>query len=149
MGENKMQSVNFYSLKMVKEKECNYQVIGSDEQLMQLAKSLKLHEEPEEVFIVVTVNSKNKPNGIFEVSRGILNSSMVHPREVFKRALLNNASAIFCLHNHPSGNVLPSTDDLEATVRLKKAGEILGIKVLDHLIVGEDDFYSMKKNYKI
>lgn len=70
---------------------------------------------------------------------------MVHPREVFKRALLNNASSIALMHNHPSGNPQPSQADMDVTRRLVEAGELLCIKVLDHLIVGDGTYVSLKE----
>jgi DNA repair protein RadC len=71
-----------------------------------------------------------------EVSVGSLNQSIVHPRELFKTALLSSAAAIILVHNHPSGDPTPSREDIEITRRLKEAGEILGVKLLDHIIVG-------------
>ena len=74
-----------------------------------------------------------------------MNASIVHPREVFKAAILNNASRIICLHNHPSGDPEPSKEDIEITRRLVEAGEIIGIEVLDHVIIGEQRYLSMKE----
>ena len=112
-----------------------------------LTKSMKMHLEAEEVFIMVTVDTKHRVTGIFEVSRGSLSSSLVHPREVFKRALLMNAAGIFVAHNHPSGDVIPSTDDTATTKKLKKAGEVLGVQLLDHLIIGDtpERYYSFRE----
>jgi RadC-like JAB domain len=76
-----------------------------------------------------------------EVSRGVLDASLVHPREIFKPAVLSNAAAIVIGHNHPSGDPTPSHDDLELTARLVKAGQLLGIEVLDHIIIGHDGRY--------
>ncbi|MDT8444359.1 MAG: JAB domain-containing protein [Desulfuromonadales bacterium] len=73
---------------------------------------------------------------------GSLNASIVHPREVYKAALLSSAAAVIFIHNHPSGDTAPSREDIEITKRLKDAGELLGIRVLDHLIVGEAGYYS-------
>jgi DNA repair protein RadC len=75
--------------------------------------------------------------GYYEVSRGTLDSTLVHPREVFKAAILANAAAIILTHNHPSGDPTPSPDDLALTQRLVQAGQIIGIDVLDHVIVGD------------
>ena len=77
--------------------------------------------------------------------RGTINTSLVHPREVFKRALLNNASNIMVAHNHPSGDPNPSKEDIQITERLKEAGNLLGINLLDHIIVGEDKYISLKE----
>ncbi len=75
------------------------------------------------------------------VSTGSLNQSIVHPRELFKTALLSSAAAVILIHNHPTGDPTPSTEDIELTRRLKEAGEMIGIRVLDHIVVG-DSYYS-------
>jgi len=112
-----------------------------------LTKSMEMHLEPEEVLIMLTVDIKNRVTGIFEVSRGSLSSSLVHPREVFKRALLMNAAGIFVAHNHPSGDVTPSRDDTAITERLQNAGDILGVSLVDHLIIGDTPkrYYSFRE----
>ncbi len=92
----------------------------------------------------MTLNTKNNITGINVVSIGSLNSSLVHPREVFKAAILGNAAAIILAHNHPSGDPSPSPEDLEITRRLVEAGKILGIEVLDHVIIG-DRWESLKE----
>ena len=88
-----------------------------------------------ECFVCVTLNSSNKVIGSYIVSQGLVNGSLVHPREVFRPAILDNSTAIIIAHNHPSGNLEPSLEDKDVTRRMKQAGEIIGIKVLDHLIV--------------
>ncbi len=138
-------------LQVVKEEEFPYSckaTLNSPEDVRDLlTKSMEMHLEAEEVFIMVTVDTKNRVTGIFEVSRGSLSSSLVHPREVFKRALLMNAAGIFVAHNHPSGDVTPSTDDTSTTKKLKKAGEVLGVQLLDHLIIGDtpERYYSFRE----
>lgn len=77
---------------------------------------------------------------------GTINHSLVHPREIFKEAYLVNATCIICVHNHPSGNVIPSIDDINITKRLVEIGNLLGIKVLDHIIIGIDKYYSFLQN---
>jgi len=143
-----MVRINFYKLKMVKEDSALYEVpvIKSPTEVYQAAKQLlALHEEPEEHFCILCLNTKNKIVGVHTISIGSLNASIVHPREVFKAAMLNNASGIICLHNHPSGDPEPSRDDLEITRRLVEAGKIIGIEVLDHVIIGEQNYLSMKE----
>ena len=143
-----MTRINFYTLKMVKEGSALYEVpvIKSPAEVYQAAKQLlALHEEPEEHFCILCLNTKNKIVGVHTISIGSLNASIVHPREVFKAALLNNASGIICLHNHPSGDPEPSRDDIETTHRLVNAGNILGVKVLDHVIIGDDRYVSLKE----
>lgn len=99
-----------------------------------------------EELIVVTLDTKNQPNNINVCSRGSLNSSIVHPREVFKTAILSNAASILIAHNHPSGEPEPSEEDISITKRIKEAGDIIGIKLLDHIIVGDnEDFVSLNE----
>ena len=143
-----MTRINFYTLKMVKEDSVPYEVpvIRSPEEVYQAAKQLlALHEKPQEHFCILCLNTKNKIVGVHTISIGSLNASIVHPREVFKAAILNNASRIICLHNHPSGDPEPSKEDIEITRRLVEAGEIIGIEVLDHVIIGEQRYLSMKE----
>lgn len=90
-----------------------------------------------ENFVVLLLDTKNKVIGINTVSIGTLNSSLVHPREVFKPAILASAAALILAHNHPSGDPKPSREDIEVTKRLIEAGGLLGIQVLDHIIVGD------------
>ena len=104
-----------------------------------------LQDEPSEVFAILCVTTKHRVIAYHEVSRGTLDSTLAHPREVFKAALLANAAAIVVSHNHPSGDPAPSPDDVELTRRLAAAGEVLGIPVLDHIIVGDGHYYSFKE----
>lgn len=97
-----------------------------------------------EQFVVIMLDVKCRPIGLNVVSIGTVTSSLVHPREVFKPAILCNAHSIVLAHNHPTGNTLPSREDKECTIQLKKTGEVLGIGVIDHLIVGDDEFYSFR-----
>jgi DNA repair protein RadC len=97
-----------------------------------------LAEEDREHFVVLLLNSKNRLIGINTVSIGSLTSSLAHPREVFKPAILANAAAIIVAHNHPSGEPTPSQDDVEITKRLHAAAELLGIRLLDHIVLGDN-----------
>ena len=94
---------------------------------------------PNEVFRCVHLNCKNYVLGIETISIGSATCSIVHPREVFKGAIINNSTSLILVHNHPSGDPTPSSDDIEITNRLVNTGDILGIKVLDHIIFGSDD----------
>jgi len=96
--------------------------------------------ETKEMFLTLHLDGKNRVVCLDVVSVGSLNQSIVHPREVFKTALLSNAAAILLIHQHPSGDPAPSSEDIAITRRLKEAGELMGIKVLDHVIVGETYF---------
>jgi DNA repair protein RadC len=141
-------AINIYKLKMIKEDTVEYSdtTIKSPCDIVRLAREvLEMHEMAEENFVILCLNTKNKIAGVHTVSIGSLNASIVHPREVFKAALLNNANGIICLHNHPSGDPEPSRDDIETTHRLVNAGNILGIKVLDHIIIGDGRYISLKE----
>ena len=90
-----------------------------------------------EHFVIILLNQKNRINGVNTVSIGSLTASIVHPREVFKSAILSNAASIICGHNHPSGDCQPSREDRALTQRLVEGGKLLGISVLDHVIIGD------------
>lgn len=90
-----------------------------------------------EEFLVITLDTQYRPIRIVRVTRGLLNASLVHPREVFRPAIADCSAAIIVAHNHPSGDPTPSREDIETTRRLKQAGEVLGIPVLDHIVVGD------------
>lgn len=98
-----------------------------------------------EAFVVLLLNTKHVVIHKEIVSVGSLNASIVHPREVFKLAIKKSASGLICIHNHPSGDPSPSKEDIAVTKRLKDAGDIVGISVLDHIIVGGDHYYSMRE----
>ena len=146
-----MTNISLLNLRVVKEKSGRYEVekyIKNPEDIKNIAiKVLELNSQPEEIFAIITLDTKNKITGIFEVSRGTLNSSVVHPREVFKRAILQNSNSIVLLHNHPSGDIIPSQEDINVTNKIIQAGEILGINVLDHIIIGDNEhsFLSFKE----
>lgn len=145
-----MKSINFYSLKQVKEKSARYDLeskfIRKPEDARNIIhQALDLESEANEKFVILTLNTKNVVVGIHIISVGTLNSALVHPREVFKAALLNNAASIICAHNHPSGDCTPSPEDIQMTKRLSEAGQIVGIEVLDHLVIGDQSFRSFKE----
>ena len=144
-----MKNINFLSCKLVKEKTTRYDVnntLTSPETAYKFIERVcELSSEPEENLMMLTLNTKNTVTGVFTVSKGSLNSSIVHPREVYKRALLNNANSIMIFHNHPSGDPAPSKDDIAITKRLEEVGKIIGIKLLDHLIIGDERFTSLKE----
>jgi DNA repair protein RadC len=101
-----------------------------------------LVESDKERFYSLMLDNKNDFIGVEMVSQGSLNSAPVHPREVYKSALLASASSVIFVHNHPSGDPIPSEADKEITRQLKLSGELLGIEVLDHIIIGPEDYYS-------
>ncbi len=108
----------------------------------------KFQHESREHFYLMLLNTKNLLIRIEPISIGSLNSTIVHPREVFRPAVRASASGVILIHNHPSGDPAPSTDDLELTDRLVSVGEMIGINVLDHVIIGTEDFFSFsRENY--
>lgn len=100
-----------------------------------------LKDRTEENFYVALLDSQNNIVGYQLISRGTLNSTIVHPRDILKAALLTNAASIVLVHNHPSGEFKPSQQDRELTIRIKEACKIMGITLLDHIIIG-DGYYS-------
>jgi len=119
------------------------QELTDPEKVYKLIKN-KLRDYSREHFYIIAVNSRNY--SIAEVSVGTLNASLVHPREAFTEAIKNHAASVIFAHNHPAGDPEPSADDLTTTKRLVEAGKILGIEVIDHIIAGDNRFYSFKSN---
>jgi DNA repair protein RadC len=109
----------------------------------------EIAEKKKEYFVVIYLDARNQEIKKEVISIGTINTSLVHPREVFEPAVKNLASHLIIAHNHPSGNVEPSDDDLEVTKRLKSAGELLGIEVIDHIIVGKEKYYSFKEGGRL
>ena len=102
----------------------------------------ELRDNRKELFLTLLLDGKNRITRKVQVSEGCLNQAIVHPREVFAPAVRESAAAIIFIHNHPSGDPAPSREDREITRRLKEAGEIMGIKVLDHIIIGDGAYFS-------
>lgn len=149
-GEIDMKRVSFFSTKLVKESAKLYDlekvIVRSPEDCaMALRTLLHMEEEPAERFGIFTLSTKNQIIGVHILFKGSLNSSIVHPREVFQAALLNNAASILCFHNHPSGDPTPSREDIDVTKRLAECGKLIGISVLDHIIMGDPKFVSLKE----
>lgn len=108
-----------------------------------------LRYQYKEIFKVVLLNTKNEVITDVDISIGTLNSSLVHPREVFREAIRRSSNKIILLHNHPSGNAEPSKEDKNITNRLKDCGELVGIEVIDHIIIGDGVYFSFKENMLI
>lgn len=103
----------------------------------------RLRDRKKEVFLTLLLDSKNRVLREVQVSEGSLNASIVHPREVFQPVIRESAAAVLFVHNHPSGDPTPSREDLELTVRLRDAGALMGVRVLDHIIIGSGCYVSM------
>lgn len=99
----------------------------------------------QEVLKLIMLDTKNNIIGIKDVFKGSLNTSIVHPREIFNEAIKKNSASIIVCHNHPSGDPTPSKEDINITLRLKESGQILGINLLDHIIIGKEKFVSLKE----
>lgn len=143
---NVAKRINIVSIKVVKESSFLYQTrtISSPKDAYEMIRE-QLKDLDREQFIIACLNTKNEPTNISVVAVGTLNKAIVHPREVFKTAILSNAASIMAFHNHPSGDTTPSQQDIQLTHRLYEVGELLGIKLLDHLIIGDGTFTSLKE----
>lgn len=131
--------VNGYTPSIISKK------LNSSQIVFEYYRNLLKDTKQEHFYCVYLDNSKNI---IYEklLFLGTLNYSVVHPREIFKEAYRYSASAIICVHNHPSNNLFPSSEDIKITRNIKEVGELLGIKVLDHIIVGKNSYYSFLEN---
>lgn len=144
--------INFYDTRiegcwtvLVKERAVNYRIdsFSSPAPVTELLNSVaSLNVMGEEHCYMLGLNNKGKLIGLFFISKGTVNMTCLNPREVFVRALLVGASSIVLCHNHPSGDSEPSRQDMEMTERFKEAGELLGLPVMDHIIIGGSSYYS-------
>ena len=141
-----MNRINIVTIKMEKVKSMlveNKQISSPNDVFTIVNKYLDRTDR--EHLVLLTLDIKNKITSINTVSIGSINTSIVHPREVFKTAILSNASSVILTHNHPSGDVTPSKEDIDITNRIKECGRILGIELLDHVIIGDDKYSSLKE----
>ena len=121
--------------------------VESPEGAYQVFRQFLAQDTDRENLALLCLDTKNRPTAIQVIAVGTLDSLLIHPREVFKTALLANAASIICAHWHPSGDPTPSTEDVKTTYRLMQVGELIGINLLDHLILGADEYYlSMKES---
>ena len=143
-GKKRIQVVR---IQMVKERNEYYydKAIRSPEDAYKILREF-IGDADREMFVVACLNNKNEIANLSVVHMGSLNASIVHPPEVFKIAILSNAASIICAHNHPSGHPEPSREDIEVTKRLAEAGKLLGIELLDHIIVGDERYFSMEEH---
>ena len=139
--------IDIVSTRMVKEYSILYATrrIEGPEDAADLMRDF-LEDLDKEQVMLLCLNTKNEPTHISTISTGSLTSSIVHPREVFKTAIIANANRIMIFHNHPSGDPTPSNEDLAITKRLQEAGELIGIELLDHIIIGDQGrFESLRR----
>ncbi len=146
MTNTSSKRVNIVSIKMFKEGSILYKnrQILSPKDSVNLLKDF-INDSDREMLIVCCLDTKNQPTCINIVSIGTINTSLVHPREVFKTAILSNSASIIMAHNHPTGDTCPSKEDIGITSRIKEVGKILGIELLDHLIIGYENYRSLKQ----
>lgn len=120
--------------------------LNSPDRVIRLGRDvLRLHEQTEEYLYMVCMNVKLELTSVFELSHGNVNSSIVGIREMFQKALLANAVNIIVMHNHPSGDPTPSREDIQVTKRMVDAGNLLGVNVLDHIVIGNPSYVSLKE----
>ena len=140
------QTVYFTSISLVREKEIPYEggELNNAEKAYAFIKDF-LAEKDRECFVTVALDSRNCPAMVEISAVGGCNICFIEPREVFKQALLGNASNIICFHNHPSGKAEASREDRILTSQLREAGRLLGIKLLDHIVIGDGCYYSFRE----
>ena len=132
-----------YSLKREKVSDIADNILSSSpEDAVQFLRSIGLHEQEQECLIAIALDSRNNIKGYYNVTRGLVNRTMAHPREFFRYAVINNSTSLIMAHNHPSGDPTPSLTDIQLTDEICKAGEILGIQLIDHIIIGDENYFS-------
>ena len=133
-----------FELKIIRERKQGYGTVRRVRDAAQVYEAFReeFGQLDREMFVALLLDGKNQVLGFNVVSIGSLTAALVHPREVFKPVILANAAAVILLHNHPSGSPEPSAEDRALTERLERAGELLGIKVLDHVIIGDGAYRS-------
>ena len=145
-----MEEINLISLKVVREKSIGYTFdpILKPKDIFNMIKRL-IGDTDREYFLVINVDVKNKPTSIEIASIGTLTEANIHPREIFKSAIITNSNKIILSHTHPSGDPKPSFEDIKVTKKLQKVGDIIGIPILDHIIIGDDHYFSFAENGEI
>lgn len=139
-------SVYRYSLKRVKVGGIREGELASGPaEVAEFLRGIGLHEEEQEHLVALALDTKNHVRGYSTVTVGLVDSSLGHPREVYRQAIISGASGVIIAHQHPSGDCTPSADDLRITRQLKQAGEIIGIRLLDHIIIAGDRHLSFQE----
>ena len=142
-------SISKYKIQLVKEDSNNYlenceTLTSPDRVASALNEIFNLEYQTDEHFVMFCLNTKNRIIGAFEVCIGTIDASLVNIRGIIQRVLLCNASRIIVAHNHPSGDSSPSRDDKITTKKIKDVCDLMGISLLDHIIIGEDEYFSFK-----
>ena len=133
-----------YELRIVRERRPAYGPAPALRTSREVYEAFKSHFEdrPHEEFLVVPLDAKHRVLGFSVVSVGSLTATIVHPAMVYRVAILANAASVICMHGHPSGEPSPSQEDVEITRRLREAGDILGVRLLDHIVFGDEQYFS-------
>ena len=142
------------SLTIYQEKNMSYDIISTRKRKtvkitypIDIYNAIKRYgKNKQEQFIVITLNGIQEIIAIHIATIGLVNKTIIHPREIFKFAYMDNAFAIAVAHNHPSGNLFPSSEDIEITEQIIEVGKIMGIPVIDHLVINKSNFYSLRQN---
>ena len=143
-----MQYTRYKVVEVMEEKTPYNRVVSSPEEVARLF--TEFYGDPvQEISVVFTLDTKNKISGLEMVSMGTLTQTILHPRDIFRSAIMKNANAIIIAHNHPSGSSVPSVEDVEVTKRIAESGKILGIPLYDHVIVAGDNNYSFQMEGRI
>lgn len=137
-----MYKANVYSCLLVKDREVSYGKINTQLDVVAILQRMHVNQMPEEHVYLFCTDNQGNISGVHEISHGTVNASLVSPRDVYKRALLNNANRIILAHNHPAGSVEPSSEDMSITRKIKDAGKVLDVELLDHIIVSDADYFS-------
>lgn len=143
--------VKKYGVELVKEEskryDCENKSMNCSQKMFNvLTDVFRLDKKPQESFYLLAFDTKLRLIGTFEIGRGTLDYTVVDTKGIFQRALLCNASKIAVAHNHPSGEVEPSREDISVTKRISSCGELMGIRLIDHIIVGDGKYYSFADN---
>ena len=142
--------IEYMKCKLVREKECSFELVQSPSAAAEVLLDLNMNEASEEYVYMLCLNCRGEITAVHEVAHGTLSECPMSVRSVFSRALLSGSASVIIAHNHPSGDPTPSQTDIDVTEKLKSAGKLLEIPVIDHLIIGSDkSFYSFKANGQI
>ncbi len=141
--------ININRIKLVRERKEVYAAaiaISCPDDAVDMVKAIfDMEYLADEVVVALFLDCKNNVIGTCEIGHGTIDACILQPRDIFKAALLHNAASLMLFHNHPSGNPQPSMDDINSTKRIVEAGRIIGINVLDHIIIGDHRYYSLKE----
>ena len=137
------EDIQAFSLRLIREASLPYEKVTSPDKIVRMINELyDLRDRPEEHAIIIGFDVRMNPVGVFMLAQGNTTSAIVSPPEIFKRLMLCNAHSFALIHNHPSGDCHPSTEDTTLYKRLKKAGDLLNILIRDSIVIGYDKYYS-------